>query len=55
MNIDKEDIIKKFTAKIPLKRLTDIEDIVEFVYFLTVSGNYCTGQAYNITGGREMH
>ena len=55
LKMPREEVIKKFTAKIPLKRLTDIQDIVDFVLFLTVSGEYCTGQAFNITGGREMH
>lgn len=55
LNLSREEVIKQFTSKIPLKRLTSIEDVVEFVYFLTVSGNYCTGQAFNITGGREVH
>jgi NAD(P)-dependent dehydrogenase (short-subunit alcohol dehydrogenase family) len=55
MKLEREEIIKKFTSKIPLGRLTDIQDIVDFVFFLTVSGEYCTGQAFNITGGREMH
>ncbi len=55
LNLTREQVIKKFTTKIPLGRLTAIEDVVEFVYFLTVHGNYCTGQAFNITGGREMH
>ncbi len=55
LNLPREEVIKKFTTKIPLGRLTAIEDIVEFVYFLTVSGDYCTGQAFNITGGREVH
>ncbi len=55
LKLPREEIIKKFTAKIPLGRLTDIQDVVEFVHFLTVSGDYCTGQAFNITGGREMH
>ena len=55
MGMKRDEIIEKFTSKIPLGRLTDIEDVVEFVFFLTVSGDYCTGQAYNITGGRETH
>lgn len=55
LNLPREEVIKKFTSKIPLGRLTEIEDVVEFVYFLTVSGAYCTGQAFNITGGREVH
>jgi NAD(P)-dependent dehydrogenase (short-subunit alcohol dehydrogenase family) len=55
LKLPREEVVKKFTAKIPLGRLTAIEDVVEFVQFLTVSGDYCTGQAFNITGGREMH
>ena len=55
MKLPREEVVKKFTAKIPLKRLTDIQDIVDFVLFLTAKGEYCTGQAFNITGGREMH
>lgn len=51
----REQVVDKFTAKIPLKRLTTIEDVVDFAEFLTVSGDYCTGQAFNISGGREMH
>jgi NAD(P)-dependent dehydrogenase (short-subunit alcohol dehydrogenase family) len=55
LKLPREEVIKKFTAKIPLGRLTNIEDIVEMVYFLTLKSDYMTGQAYNITGGREMH
>jgi len=55
LKLPKEEVVKKFTAKIPLGRLTLIQDVVEFIHFLTVSGDYSTGQAFNITGGREMH
>jgi len=55
LKMDKEQVVKEFSGKIPLKRLTSINDIVDYVFFLTVSGDYCTGQALNITGGREMH
>jgi NAD(P)-dependent dehydrogenase (short-subunit alcohol dehydrogenase family) len=55
MKMERDEIVKKFTEKVPLGRLTDIQDVVEFVFFLTVSADYCTGQAFNITGGREMH
>ena len=55
MKMERDAIVKQFTAKVPLGRLTDIADVVDFVFFLTVSGEYCTGQAFNITGGREMH
>jgi len=44
-----------FTSKVPLGRLCRIDDVVSFVKFLTVDGDYCTGQAFNVTGGREMH
>lgn len=55
LKLPRDEVVKKFTEKIPLQRLTEIEDIVEFVRFLTVSGDYCTGQAFNVTGGREVH
>ena len=47
--------MKQFTSKVPLGRLCRIDDVVSFVKFLTVDGDYCTGQAFNVTGGREMH
>lgn len=53
MSVD--DVVKKFTIKVPLGRLCIIDDIVTFCRFLTLDGDYCTGQAFNITGGREMH
>lgn len=55
MHLSRDEVVKKFTAKVPLGRLTRIEDVVELVQFLTVSGDYCTGQAFNISGGREVH
>lgn len=55
LNLPKEEVVKKFIAKVPLGRLTNKEDVVDFVFFLTASGDYCTGQAFNVTGGREMH
>lgn len=55
MKMERDAIVKKFTEKVPLGRLTDIQDVVDFVFFLTASADYCTGQAFNITGGREMH
>ena len=52
----KDEIVKKFTAKIPLRRLASIEDVVAVTIFLASKGaDYMTGQAINITGGREMH
>lgn len=51
-----DQIVKKFTAKIPLGRLAQVEDVVAVTCFLASRGaDYMTGQAINITGGREMH
>jgi NAD(P)-dependent dehydrogenase (short-subunit alcohol dehydrogenase family) len=54
--LPREEVVKKFTAKVPLGRLATIADIVAVTRFLTSDGaDYMTGQAINITGGREMH
>ena len=56
MELPREEVVKKFTAKIPLKRLAYIEDVVAVTLFLSGAGSeYMTGQAINVTGGREMH
>jgi len=53
---ERAQVVKQFTSKIPLARLADIEDVVDVVVFLCSPGSdYMTGQAINITGGREMH
>ena len=56
LGMAKDQIVKKFTAKIPLGRLASIADVVAVTTFLASPGaDYMTGQAINITGGREMH
>lgn len=55
LQMPRDEVVKKFTAKIPLGRLTTISDIVELTYFLITKGDYMTGQAFNMTGGREVH
>ena len=51
-----DEIIAKFTAKVPLGRLASIHDVVAVTLFLASEGaDYMTGQAINVTGGREMH
>jgi meso-butanediol dehydrogenase/(S,S)-butanediol dehydrogenase/diacetyl reductase len=55
LKMPKDDVVKKFTSKVPLGRLARTEDIVAFTRFLTVDGDYCTGQSFNVSGGREMH
>ena len=56
MDMPMDEIVKKFTSKVPLGRLAKIEDVVAVTVFLASAGaDYMTGQAINITGGREMH
>lgn len=55
LQMARDKVVDKFTAKVPLGRLASVADVVDFTEFLTVSGDYCTGQAFNISGGREMH
>jgi len=56
MNLPKDEVVKKFTAKIPFGRLASVKDVTSVVAFLASEGaDYMTGQAINVTGGREMH
>ena len=56
MNMPKEEVVNKFTTKIPLGRLASIKDVTSVAVFLCSDGaDYMTGQAINVSGGREMH
>lgn len=56
MHLPINEVVKKFTSKVPLGRLAKIEDVVAVTLFLASAGaDYMTGQAINVTGGREMH
>jgi len=56
MNLRIEEVVKKFTAKVPLGRLARVDDVVNLACFLASDrADYMTGQAINVTGGREMH
>jgi NAD(P)-dependent dehydrogenase (short-subunit alcohol dehydrogenase family) len=56
MKLPMPEIVKKFTSKVPMGRLAHVEDVVAVTTFLASDGAaYMTGQAINITGGREMH
>ncbi len=56
LNLPEDEVVKKFTAKVPLARLAKIKDVVAVTLFLSSPGSdYMTGQAINVTGGREMH
>ena len=52
---ERSDVVKRFTAKIPLGRLASIEDVVgTTVYLCSSAADYLTGQSINISGGRLM-
>ncbi|MDR3233528.1 MAG: SDR family oxidoreductase [Planctomycetaceae bacterium] len=56
MKMPMEDIVKTFVAKVPMGRLAHIDDVVNAACFLASDRSaYMTGQAVNVTGGREMH
>jgi NAD(P)-dependent dehydrogenase (short-subunit alcohol dehydrogenase family) len=56
MKLPVDEVVKRFTAKVPLGRLARVEDVVAATVFLASDdADYMTGQAINITGGREMH
>jgi len=56
LGLPRDEVVKKFTAKVPLGRLASIPDVVAVTRFLASDGaDYMTGQAVNVTGGREMH
>jgi NAD(P)-dependent dehydrogenase (short-subunit alcohol dehydrogenase family) len=56
LGLSRDQVIERFTAKIPLKRLASVADVVAVTLFLASEGaGYMTGQAINVTGGREMH
>ena len=56
MKLPREEVVNKFTAKVPLGRLASVNDVTSVAVFLASEGaDYMTGQAVNVTGGREMH
>ena len=55
MGLAMDEVVKKFTGKVPLGRLARVEDVVNMTCFLASDqADYMTGQAINITGGREV-
>ena len=53
MKQEKAEVVKKFSAKIPLGRLASIEDVVDTtVYLCSSASDYITAQSLNISGGR---
>jgi NAD(P)-dependent dehydrogenase (short-subunit alcohol dehydrogenase family) len=56
MKASREEVVKTFTSKVPLGRLASLADVSNLTCFLcSDAAEYMTGQAVNVTGGREMH
>lgn len=53
--MSEEEVTKLYESKVPLGHFASLEDICDVVSFLTISADDCTGQSYNVTGGRTMH
>jgi len=50
------EMVTAWTAKSPLGRLGSPQDVAAMALFLaSADGDYCTGQAMNVTGGMVMH
>lgn len=50
-----EDVVAELEARIPLGRMATSEDVADLVAFLASDqAKFITGQAYNLTGGREL-
>ena len=50
------EIVAAWTAKSPLGRLAGTDDVAAMALFLASDGSsYCTGQAFNVSGGMVMH
>jgi NAD(P)-dependent dehydrogenase (short-subunit alcohol dehydrogenase family) len=56
LGLPMEKVREKFVEKVPLGRFAQVDDLVAVTMFLASPGaSYMTGQAINVTGGREMH
>jgi 3-oxoacyl-[acyl-carrier protein] reductase len=48
--------VATWSAKSPLNRLAETSDVANVALFLaSAESSYCTGQAFNVTGGMVMH
>jgi sorbitol-6-phosphate 2-dehydrogenase len=53
--ITEEEVRKRYTDQVPMKRGCSYQDVTNVVVFLaSEQSSYMTGQAINVTGGQEM-
>ncbi|MBM3290040.1 MAG: sorbitol-6-phosphate dehydrogenase, partial [Candidatus Hydrogenedentes bacterium] len=53
--ITEDDVRKKYTDQVPMRRPCTYHDVTNVVVFLaSPDSDYMTGQAINVTGGQEM-
>jgi sorbitol-6-phosphate 2-dehydrogenase len=53
--ITEEEVRKKYTDQVPMKRGCTYDDVTNVIVFLASDqAGYMTGQAVNVTGGQEM-
>ena len=53
--ITEEEVRKKYTDQVPMKRGCTYDDVTNVIVFLASDqAGYMTGQAINVTGGQEM-
>ncbi|MFH1085567.1 MAG: SDR family oxidoreductase, partial [Chloroflexota bacterium] len=55
-NTTEEEVRKRYTDLVPLKRGCTYQDVANLLVFLASDeSDYMTGQAINVTGGQTMH
>lgn len=55
LNLTEEEVRRRYTEQVPLRRGCTYEDVANVVVFLASDdAAYMTGQAINVTGGQEM-
>ncbi|EKT59891.1 sorbitol-6-phosphate dehydrogenase [Providencia sneebia] len=55
LGIEPEEVEATYTAKVPLNRGCDYQDVLNvLLFYASDKASYCTGQSINITGGQVM-
>lgn len=51
--IKNKELWKKIMDVTPLKRWATVQEAAEWIYFMTVTNKFCTGQAITVSGGER--